>query len=100
MATEGLLLAIESLKASDSPFTFTFSFERHAFILRPERRGQQPWREVLRKLGVSRGNPGWEKGFERGMVANGKMVGVNFDFGVDVGNTFDRWARLLAYVPF
>ena len=36
---------------------------RKPFMLRPERVGQKPWKDVLRELGVSRGNPGWVESF-------------------------------------
>ena len=60
---------------------------RRPFILRPEREGIHSWIEVLRKLGISRGNPTWVDQFIPQMKATGKQVGIEFDFNTNVGNS-------------
>ena len=74
----------------------TVRYRRRPFILRPERIGMEPWLGVLRKLGVSRGNPGWVNSFVPAMVAKGKQLGIAFDFGGNVGNSLDS-LRLLHF---
>jgi len=69
-------------------------FRRLPFCLRPERDRQQPWLEVLKQLGIDRGNPGWESGFTAALARRGQEVGIDFDFSVDVGNSFSS-LRLL-----
>ena len=74
----------------------TVRYRRRPFILRPERIGMEPWLGVLRKLGVSRGNPDWVNSFVPAMVAKGKQLGIAFDFGGNVGNSLDS-LRLLHF---
>lgn len=80
---------LEATRARAGEPPIEVSYRRLPFILRPERRGQTAWLEVLRKLGISRGNPGWVDGFVPSMTAAGREVGVAFDFGGDVGNSMD-----------
>lgn len=58
--------------------------------------GQHKWADVLRKLGISRGNPGWFDAFKPSMTGRGQELGVEMDFGGDVGNSMDS-LRLLAW---
>eukprot|EP01063_Lacrimia_lanifica_P010013 TRINITY_DN16812_c0_g1_i1.p1 TRINITY_DN16812_c0_g1~~TRINITY_DN16812_c0_g1_i1.p1 ORF type:complete len:226 (+),score=85.82 TRINITY_DN16812_c0_g1_i1:125-802(+) len=63
---------------------------RRPFILRPERKGFLPWLEVLTELSYARvGSRAWVDGFTRSMKENGREVGIEFNFGGDVGNSFD-----------
>lgn len=78
------------------------TYRRRPFCLRPERDRQQPWLTVLRELGRSRGNSNWADGdFVPRMTANGRLLGIAFDFGGDVGNSLDslrllQWAQAKA----
>ena len=70
---------------------------RRPFILRPERKGREPWMKVLHNLGVSRGlGPGWADSFTAGLAARGSPLGIHFDFGGDVANSMDS-LRLLHF---
>lgn len=65
------------------------------FILRPERKGLEPWLGVLAALSVQRsGDQSWLRNFLAQMRANGKLLGIDFDFGGEVGNSLDS-LRLL-----
>ena len=53
--------------------------------------------DVLKQLGIDRGNPGWEVGFTRSLAQRGAEVGINFDFErAVVGNSIDS-LRLLQW---
>lgn len=72
-------------------------FTRMPFCLRPERVGRHKWMDVLKQLGIDRGNPGWEVGFTRSLAQRGAEVGISFDFErAVVGNSFDS-LRLLQW---
>ena len=56
---------------------------------------------VLSKLGATRGDPSWSYRFVPAMKAKGKLLGIEFDFGGDVGNSLDslrvlRWVQVKA----
>ena len=68
MAKRALSLAISAMK---DEVNFSVEFERRPFILRPERTGTLPWLDVLRDLGVSRGDPSWVDSFVPSMTAKG-----------------------------
>jgi predicted DsbA family dithiol-disulfide isomerase len=74
----------------------TLQCSRLPFILRPERTGQHKWIEVLRLLGISRGNPGWADDFIPSLAARGESLGLQMNFEGDVGNSIDS-LRLLAW---
>ena len=49
---------------------------------------------VLKSLSYQRsGSLEWVNGFTERMAAAGESVGVKFDFGGDVGNSFDRCCK-------
>eukprot|EP00912_Choanoflagellata_sp_UC4_P000982 UC4_evm4s607 len=75
-----------------------FEFHRLPFILRPERIGVKNWADVLRELGISRGNPTWVDGFIPSMKARAASLGTFIDFDGDVGNSMEslqllQWSR-------
>ena len=92
MAKRRLDLAIAKTQPA-----LNFEFERRPFCLRPERKGFLPWREILADLGVSRGDPNWSQSFIPQMEARGKLVQINFDFDVELGNSLGS-LRLLWWV--
>ena len=74
-----------------------FKLLRKPFILRPERRGEQKWDDVLTQLSYSRvGDDSWVTAFRRSLNASGAPLGIRFNFDGNVGNSFDS-LRLLAW---
>jgi predicted DsbA family dithiol-disulfide isomerase len=74
---------------------FKVRWVRLPFILRPDRRGQELWRDVLTK----KYSASWTVDFEARMKAAGAELGIFFDFGGSVGNSLDslrliHWASL------
>ena len=65
--------------------------------MRPEREGFENWIDVLSKLGTRRGNPSWVHSFVLSMKAKGKTLGIDLDFGGQVGNSLDS-LRVLKHV--
>merc|ERR1711991_1068270 len=57
------------------------------FILRPERVGEEKWLDVLKSLGMQRGDPYWSEAFVPAMVLKGKKLGIHFNFDGNVGNS-------------
>lgn len=72
---------------------FSIKWIRKPFILRPERKGLESWREVLStKYSVE-----WTKNFEKQMKAAGKELDIKFSFEGNVGNSFQS-LRLIYWI--
>lgn len=66
---------------------------RKPFILRPERKTLEPWKEVLSK----KYSPEWTKRFEKQMKEAGKELQIEFNFDGNVGNSFQS-LRLIHWI--
>mmetsp|Transcript_7888 Transcript_7888/g.9783 ORF Transcript_7888/g.9783 Transcript_7888/m.9783 type:complete len:185 (-) Transcript_7888:1779-2333(-) len=66
---------------------------RKPFILRPERKKLELWRDVL----TTKYSRAWTEMFEDRMKQSGRELGIQFDFNGHVGNSFES-LRLIHWV--